>query len=346
MFEQLITVVFVAIVLGLDAFSLALGYGLRGISRANALKFTGTITIYHILMPLIGLNIGMAAGKLLGIWAARLGAAALAYIGLEMLIKGYQVIKTRTVTFAEVRSVLEPTAQKVIKLKEILLLGFLVSIDALTVGFGLGTLRVSILLTCLIIGTIAGVMTLTGFFGGGYLAALLAIMRKLQEGLYCWYWRLKCLSRGDSVKKILLVCSGNTCRSPMAKIIMEQLLKNANIHNIAVESAGLYTTNGLPASEAAQIVMQEMGMDISTHTSQVVNEELMTEADLILAMTREHRRFLTGLFPQKKHQIFTLGEFIGQPELDIEDPYGLGLEAYRKSVQQLKEILTVVMNFL
>ena len=49
---------------------------------------------------------------------------------------------------------------------------------------------------------------------------------------------------------------------------MEQLLKNANIHNIAVESAGLYTTNGLPASEAAQIVMQEMGMDISTHTSQ------------------------------------------------------------------------------
>mgnify|MGYP003730920445 FL=1 len=148
------------------------------------------------------------------------------------------------------------------------------------------------------------------------------------------------------MKKILLVCSGNTCRSPMAKIIMEQLLKNANIHNIAVESAGLYTTNGLPASEAAQIVMQEIGMDISTHTSQVVNEELMTEADLILAMTREHRRFLTGLFPQKKHQIFTLGEFIGQPELDIEDPYGLGLEAYRKSVQQLKEILTVVMNFL
>ncbi len=148
------------------------------------------------------------------------------------------------------------------------------------------------------------------------------------------------------MKNILLVCSGNTCRSPMAKAIMQQLLENADEQSIAVESAGLYTSNGLPASEAAQIVMQEMGMDISRHTSQAVNEALITEADFIFTMTREHRRFLTGLFPQKERRIFTLGEFIGQPELDIEDPYGLGMEAYRKSVQQLKEILTMVMNLL
>lgn len=196
MFEQLITVVFVAIVLGLDAFSLALGYGLRGISRASALKLTGTITIYHILMPLIGLNIGMAAGKLLGIWAARLGAAALAYIGLEMLIKGYQAIKTKTVTFAEVRSVLEPTAQKVIKLKEILLLGFLVSIDALTVGFGLGTLRMSILLTCLIIGIVAGAMTLTGFLGGRLFNRIAGSYAQIAGGLILLVLAVKMLIQG------------------------------------------------------------------------------------------------------------------------------------------------------
>lgn len=148
------------------------------------------------------------------------------------------------------------------------------------------------------------------------------------------------------MKKILLVCSGNTCRSPMAKAIMQKLQENVNDQRIAVESAGLYTSNGLPASEAAQIVMQEMGIDITRHTSQVVSEALITEADLIFTMTREHRRLLTGLFPQKEVHIFTLGQFIGQPERDIADPYGLGLEAYRKSVQELKEILTIVMNLL
>ncbi len=196
MLEQLVTIVFVAIVLGLDAFSLALGYGLRGISRANALKFTGTITIYHILMPLIGLNIGLAAGKLLGVWAARLGGAALAYIGMEMLIKGYKVIKARTVTFAEVRTLIEPTIQNDIKWKDILLLGFLVSIDALTVGFGLGTLRVSILLTCLIIGIVAGVMTLTGFLGGRLFSRIAGSYAQIAGGVILLVLAAKMLIQG------------------------------------------------------------------------------------------------------------------------------------------------------
>lgn len=196
MLELLITIIFVAIILGLDAFSLALGYGIRGISRVNVYRVTVTITLYHILLPLLGLNIGIAAGKLLGLWAARLGAIALAYIGLEMIREGYRAIKKRTVTFAEIRSSLATTAHD-LRMKDILLLGFFVSIDALTVGFGLGTLRVSsVLLTCLIIGAVAGVMTLAGFLGGRVFSRIAGSYAQMAGGLVLLALAVKMLIQG------------------------------------------------------------------------------------------------------------------------------------------------------
>lgn len=148
------------------------------------------------------------------------------------------------------------------------------------------------------------------------------------------------------MKRLLFVCSGNTCRSPMAKAIMQQLLENVNDQEIAVESAGLFTSNGMPASEAARVVMNEIGLDLSDHSSQVVSEGLIAKAELILTMTKEHCRLMRALYPQKEYQIFTLGEFIGQPALEISDPFGRDLDTYRKSQQELKEILTLVMNIL
>ncbi len=196
MLEQLITIILVAIVLGLDAFSLSLGIGLRGISRKNALKFAGTIAVYHILMPLIGLNIGIAAGNLLGIWAARLGAVALTYIGIELLFKGYREIKPRNVTFSEARRSIEIKTVTDTKWTDILMLGFLVSIDALTVGFGLGTLRMSILLTCLIIGVVAGIMTLLGFMGGRVFSRVAGSYAQIMGGIILLILAVKMLFQG------------------------------------------------------------------------------------------------------------------------------------------------------
>ncbi len=195
MLGQLITIIFVAIVLGLDAFSLALGYGLRGISRTNMIKFTGIITLYHIIMPLTGLAIGMAAGNLLGIWAARLGSIALAYIGLEMVIKSYKEIKAQTLTFSQARNSLT-SAPMHIAWKDIMLLGLLVSIDALTAGFGLGTLRVSILITCIIIGAVAGAMTLTGFLGGRLFSRIAGSYAQIVGGLVLLALAVKMLIQG------------------------------------------------------------------------------------------------------------------------------------------------------
>ncbi|NLB52705.1 MAG: manganese efflux pump [Syntrophomonadaceae bacterium] len=196
MLEQLITIILVAIVLGLDAFSLSLGIGLKGISTKNAIKFAVTIAVYHVLMPLIGLNIGMAAGNLLGIWAARLGAIALSYIGFELLLKGYRETKARAISFTEARHSLETKKAADYKWTNILMLGFLVSIDALTVGFGLGTLRMSVLLTCFIIGTVAGIMTLLGFMGGKVFSRIAGSYAQIIGGIILLALAAKMLFQG------------------------------------------------------------------------------------------------------------------------------------------------------
>lgn len=196
MLEQLVIILLVAVVLGLDAFSLALGIGLKGISLKNSLKYAGVIALYHIIMPLIGLNIGMAAGHLLGIWAARLGAAALAYIGIELTLKGVKEIRSRKISFTEARSLIGDVPQADNKWVSILFLGFLVSIDALTVGFGLGTLRMSIFLTCMIMGITAGLMTLLGFIGGRVTSRIAGGYAQIMGGMVLLALAAKMLFQG------------------------------------------------------------------------------------------------------------------------------------------------------
>lgn len=164
---ELLTILVVAIVLGADAFSLSMGMGLKGVSRRYEIRFSLLVALFHVLMPLIGLSLGMVAGKYLGVWAGRAGAVVLAYIGLEMIWKAYGEIRPRTIAFNEAReyftkSRLDINGGRV----SLLLLTTSVSIDALTVGFSLGTIKAPILTTVLIIGFIAGCMTMVGFKGG------------------------------------------------------------------------------------------------------------------------------------------------------------------------------------
>lgn len=164
---ELFTVLLVAIVLGADAFSLSMGMGLRGVSRRYEIRFSSMVALFHVFMPLLGLSIGMAAGKYLGVWAGRIGAVVLAYIGIEMLIKAYREIRPHSIPFNEAR---EYMSKSRINLGDgwvsLMLLTTSVSIDALTVGFSLGTIKAPILTTVLITGAVAGIMTMLGFKGG------------------------------------------------------------------------------------------------------------------------------------------------------------------------------------
>lgn len=185
MYEQSVTILVVAVVLGMDAFSLAMGLGVNGVSRRYELKFAGVVGIFHILMPLAGLQLGLTVGKILGIWAARLGAAVLAYIAVEFLVEGYRQVRAVSFKFNEGHKFFRNNRYYSVDqdLKGIILLGLSVSVDALTVGFGLGTLRMPVLITALIMGTVAGIMTLLGFLGGRVCSRFVGIYAQMLGGL-------------------------------------------------------------------------------------------------------------------------------------------------------------------
>ncbi len=149
------------------------------------------------------------------------------------------------------------------------------------------------------------------------------------------------------MKRLLFVCSGNTCRSPMARGILlkyiSESMEEGYFQEYEIISAGLYTVDGLPAASEALKAMSLEGIDISSHRSQQVNKDLIWQVDLVLTMTRAQCRESWERFPEKKDKIFSIGEFIGDKSKDIKDPFGRGEEAYIESCQELKVVLHQVM---
>lgn len=182
--EQLVTIIIIAIVLGADSFSLALGMALQGVSRSYELKFAGTVGIFHVMMPLVGLGLGITAGKLLGIWAARLGALVLIGLGVDMLLKGYHEFHPPACKLSEAGNWFNQERKAGSEnWAGILVMATSVSIDALTVGFSLGTVKMPIVWTVTLIGTGAAGMTLLGFEGGRIFGRLMGSYARMAGGV-------------------------------------------------------------------------------------------------------------------------------------------------------------------
>ena len=146
-------------------------------------------------------------------------------------------------------------------------------------------------------------------------------------------------------KTILFVCTGNVCRSPMAEGLFQRMI--AERPELRVLSAGVSTYPGQPPSAHAVDVLAELGVDISHHRSKPLSEKAVEEADWIVAMTRSHLDSIIYLFPRAAEKVYLLREFEpGATSLDVADPIGMGVEAYRTAREIIRNGLPGLMQFI
>jgi len=139
--------------------------------------------------------------------------------------------------------------------------------------------------------------------------------------------------------KILFVCTGNTCRSPMAEFLCRAELARTELpFEVEVSSAGLSAVAGERASEPTRQLLSGEGLNPDRHYARIIDRDLIEDADLILVMTADHRRQLNARFPHAANKTYLLKEFAGltQAGFNIEDPMISGLQKYRQVLEDIR----------
>ena len=146
------------------------------------------------------------------------------------------------------------------------------------------------------------------------------------------------------MRKVTFVCTGNTCRSVMAEYLFKRMLKDAEIDDIEVGSAG---TAAMPHysifGELAE-VFEENGLEYTDHTPTMINRKILKESDLLLVMTKNHKKYINKWFPGYEEKVYLLTEFSGAGKDDVKDPIGQGIEAYREAYEEIKENLEKIIE--
>jgi protein-tyrosine phosphatase len=142
-----------------------------------------------------------------------------------------------------------------------------------------------------------------------------------------------------TMKKILFVCAGNTCRSPIAESIMKQRLKEKAITNIRCSSAGIFADIGKSISKGAKESLKKLGIKPVGSKARQADGKVLKRYNLVLCMTAAHKEALEQ-FGHKN--IFTIAEFT--KTADVADPFGGGEEQYLAVAKQLIDAVDIILD--
>ena len=136
---------------------------------------------------------------------------------------------------------------------------------------------------------------------------------------------------------ILFVCTGNTCRSPMAKTLMKKKVTDLGM-NIPVDSCGISVYENA-ATKGAINAMKELGLELTGHIPSEVSHNHLDAATLVLTMTAKHKNILVSSLPQYASKIYTIYEYVSKTKKDVTDPYGGSDFDYLKTARELEELI-------
>ena len=137
------------------------------------------------------------------------------------------------------------------------------------------------------------------------------------------------------MKTVLFVCTGNTCRSPMAEAIFNHLFDGKNFSAL---SCGIYGDGVSPISTNAKMALAEMGI-AHEHISTPITKDLIEKADFVIGMTANHAGNILSMFPEYSDKVYTMPK-------DICDPYGGSIDVYRDCRDEITECVKSIMNAL
>lgn len=156
----------------------------------------------------------------------------------------------------------------------------------------------------------------------------------------------------SKIKSILVVCTGNSCRSVMAEGLFKKYLKEAGKGDIEVRSAGIMAPDGARPTDETIKVMKDEGVDVSGYRAKSITADLIHKSDLILAMEGIHRAFIVGTDPMAEDKVHLLKKYGADdkrkyPEGDgIPDPVGRPMDFYKLSFETIKEEVKRIVGLL